>query len=100
VLTTLLLPRVCYEAVPVFLKASQVGFHQPKYSLGFPCVHAPRPQADYEALLPLHHASRFGDVLLNTAKVVFETHMELTQRTSKIGASVPPPEPESVYTGF
>ena len=50
------LPRVCYEAVPVFLKASQVGFQQPKYSLGFPCVHARRPQADYEALLPLQKA--------------------------------------------
>ncbi len=73
-LATLLLSRVCSEAVPVFLKASQIGFQQPKYSLGFPCVHARRPQADYEALLPLHKASRFGDVLISTAKVIFETH--------------------------
>jgi len=42
--------------------------------LGFPCVHARRPQADYEALLPLQKASRFGDVLINTAKVTFGTH--------------------------
>ena len=63
----------------MFLKASQVGFQQPKYSLGFPCVHARRPQADYEALLSLHKTPRFGDVLLNTAKVIFETHPELTQ---------------------
>jgi len=42
--------------------------------LGFPCVHAGRPQADYEALLPLQKASRFGDVLINTAKVILETH--------------------------
>ena len=68
------LPRVCYEAVPVFLKASQVGFQQPKYSLGFRCVHARRPQADYKTLLPLQKASRFGDVLINTAKVILETH--------------------------
>jgi hypothetical protein len=73
-LATLLLPRVCYEAVPVFLKASQVGFQQPKYSLGFACVRARRPQADYEALLPFQKASRFGDVLINRAKVIFETH--------------------------
>jgi hypothetical protein len=38
------------------------------------CVHARRPQADYEALLPVHQVSRFGDVLINTAKVIFETH--------------------------
>jgi hypothetical protein len=42
--------------------------------LGIPCCHAGCPQANYEPLLPLHHASRFGDVLLNTAEVVFETH--------------------------
>ena len=29
---------------------------------------------DYEDFLPLDTASRFGDVLLNTAKVVFETN--------------------------
>jgi len=32
----LLLPRIRSEAVPVFLKASQIRFQQPKYSLGFP----------------------------------------------------------------
>jgi hypothetical protein len=30
----------------------------------------------------MHHASRFGDVFLNTAEVIFETHMELTQQSS------------------
>jgi len=29
---------------------------------------------DNSALLPLHKTSRFGDVLLNTAKVIFEAH--------------------------
>jgi hypothetical protein len=37
-------------------------------------VHARTTQTDYETLLALHHASRFGDVLLNMAKVFFETH--------------------------
>ena len=32
------------------------------------------PLADYETLLPLHHTSRFGNVFLNTAKVIFEAH--------------------------
>jgi hypothetical protein len=56
------------------LKSPKVGFQQPKYSLGIQCVHARRPQTDYEALLPLHKTSRFGDMLLNTAKVIFEAH--------------------------
>jgi hypothetical protein len=58
----------------VVLKSPKVGFQQPKYSLGIQCVHARRPQTDYEALLPLHETSRFGDALLNTAKVIFEAH--------------------------
>jgi len=32
----------------------------------------PLPKPDYNALLLLHKTSRFDDVLLNTAKVIFE----------------------------
>jgi hypothetical protein len=39
--------------------------------LGIPRAHARRPQPDYQTLLALHQASRFGDVLLNTAEVIF-----------------------------
>ena len=41
-------------------------------------------QTDYETLLPVHHASRIGNVFLNTAKVVFQAHLELTRRASKM----------------
>jgi hypothetical protein len=58
----------------VFLKSPEVRFQQPKYSLGIHGVRAPCPQADYEALLPLHQTLRFGDLFLNTAKVFFEAH--------------------------
>jgi hypothetical protein len=30
----------------------------------------------------MHHTSRFGDVFLNTAEVIFETHTQLTQQPS------------------
>jgi hypothetical protein len=56
----------------VFLQSPQIGFQQPKNPLGIPCARARTTQTDYETLLALHHASRFGDVLLNTAKVIFE----------------------------
>ena len=67
-------PDICSEAVSVLLKPPKVRFKQPKYSLGIQCVHARCSQPDYEALLPLHKTSRFGDVLLNTAKIIFDTH--------------------------
>jgi hypothetical protein len=37
-------------------------------------VHFNLASLRYEAFLPLHKTSRFGDVLINTAKVIFETH--------------------------
>jgi hypothetical protein len=58
----------------VLLKSPKVRFQQPKYSLGIQGVRARCPQSDYEALLPLHQTSRIGDVLLNTAKVIFQVH--------------------------
>ncbi len=58
----------------MFLKSPQVRFQKRKYFLSIPCIHAPRPQTDYEAPLPVHKASRFGDVLLNTVKVIVEAH--------------------------
>jgi hypothetical protein len=61
----------------------QIGFQQPKYSLGIQCVHACRSQADYQAFLPLHHEARFGNVSFNTAEVVLEIHKRLTQRSSQ-----------------
>ena len=52
-----------------------------KVSFGHPTrAHARTKQTDYEPLLPVHHASRIGNVFLNTAKVVFQAHMELTRR--------------------
>jgi len=62
----------CPEQVSVFLQSPQIGFQQPKNPLGIPCARARTTQTDYETLLALHHASRFGDVLINTAKVIFE----------------------------
>jgi hypothetical protein len=38
------------------------------------CTHARSTQTNYETLLPVHHAPRVDDVLLNTAKVIFQTH--------------------------
>jgi hypothetical protein len=58
----------------MFFQSPQVGFQQPKYPLGIQCSHARTTQTHYETLLPVNHASRFGDVFFNTAKVVFETH--------------------------
>jgi hypothetical protein len=72
----------------VVLKSPKVGFQQPKYSLGIQCVRADRPQTDYEALLPLYKTSRFSDALLNTAEVIFQTHVESTQRTSEMLAPI------------
>ena len=68
-------PHACSEAVSVFLKSPKVGFQQRKYFLSIPCIHARRPQTGYEALLLMHKASRFGDVPLNTVKVIFEAHI-------------------------
>ena len=58
----------------MFLKSPKVRFQQRKYFLSIPCIHAPSPQTRYETLLLLHKASRFGDVLVNTVKVIFEAH--------------------------
>jgi hypothetical protein len=58
----------------VFLKSPKVRFQKRKYFLSVPCINARRPQTGYEALLLLHKASRFGDVTLNTVKVIFEAH--------------------------
>jgi len=65
---------VCPEQVSVLLQPPQIGFEQPKNPLGIPCARARTTQTDYETLLALHYASRFGDVLINTAKVIFEAH--------------------------
>ena len=59
----------------MFLKSPKVGFQQRKYFLSIPCIRARRPHTGYEALLLLHKASRFGDVPLNTVKVIFEAHI-------------------------
>jgi hypothetical protein len=58
----------------VFLKSPKVRFQKRKYFLSIPRIHARRPQTAYEALLLLHKTSRFGDVLLNSVKVIFEAH--------------------------
>jgi hypothetical protein len=58
----------------MLLQSPKVRFQQPKYPLGIPCADARRPQPDYQPFLPVHHAACFGDVLLNTAKVIFEAH--------------------------
>jgi hypothetical protein len=58
----------------VFLKSPKVRFQKRKYFLSVPCINARRPQTDYEALLLLHKASRFGEVTLNTVKGIFEAH--------------------------
>ena len=58
----------------------QIGFKEPKYSLGIQCVYARRSQADYTTILPAHHAVRLGNVSLDTPKVVLEIHQRLTQR--------------------
>jgi hypothetical protein len=67
--------RLCPEAVSVFLKSLKVRFQKRKYFLSIPCINARRPQTGYESLLLLHKASRFGDVPLNTVKVIFEAHI-------------------------
>ena len=58
----------------MFLQSLKVCFQKQQYFLGVPCLHATRPQPRYKTLLLLHKASRFGDVLLNTVKVIFEAH--------------------------
>jgi hypothetical protein len=70
----------------VLLKSSKVRFQQPKYSLGIQCIGARCPYPDYEALLPLDKTSRFGDVLLNTAKIIFEAHSRLFEPRASYGA--------------
>ena len=49
----------------MLLQSPQVGFQQPKYPLSVQCAHARGTQTDYETLLPVHHTSRFGDMLLS-----------------------------------
>ena len=56
----------------------QIGFQQPKYSLGIQCVHTRRSQADYKAFLPVNQAARFHNESFNAAEVVLETHNRLT----------------------
>jgi hypothetical protein len=63
------------EAVPVFVQSLKVRFQKRKYFLSIPCINARRPQTGHESLLLLHRASRFGDVPLNTVKVIFEAHI-------------------------
>jgi hypothetical protein len=58
----------------MFLQSPEIGFQQPKYPLRLTCAHARGTQTDYDTFLPVHHTSRVGDVLINTAKVIFETH--------------------------
>ena len=58
----------------MFLKPPKVRFQKRQYFLGVPCIHAIRAQTRYETFLLLHESSRFGDVLLNTMKVIFEAH--------------------------
>ena len=62
------------EPISVIFHTPQIGFKEPKYSVGIQCVYARRSQADYKALLPLHEAARFGNVSLYTPKVVLELH--------------------------
>jgi hypothetical protein len=66
--------KAANEADSVFLKSPKVRFQKRKYFLSIPCIHARRPQTGYETLLLLHKAPRFGDVLLNSVKVIFEAH--------------------------
>jgi hypothetical protein len=63
----------------VFLKTPQVRFEQAESSFGIPRIRAGSSQTDYPALLLVHNAPRFGDMLLGTAKVVLVVH------TRKIG---------------
>ena len=51
--------------------------------MGIPCADARSTQTDYETLLPVDHAARFGEVLLNTAKVILVTHRKLTPPAGK-----------------
>jgi hypothetical protein len=58
----------------VFLKSPKVRFQQPKYPLRIQCALTRRPQPDYDAPLPLHKTSRFRNMLLNAANVIFQAH--------------------------
>ena len=58
----------------MFLQSLKLCFQKQQYFLGVPCLHATRPQPRYKTLLLLHKASRFGDVLLDTVKIIFEAH--------------------------
>jgi hypothetical protein len=52
-------------------------------SVTHPICPNPLPlKGNYEALLLLHDAWRFGDVFLNTDEVIFETHTQLTNRVN------------------
>src|SRR4029077_21186579 len=46
---------------------------------GIQCAHPRGTKTDYENTLPAHHAARFGDVFLNTAKIMFIVHTVLTR---------------------
>ena len=67
------------ECGPVFLQSPQIGFQQPEYSLSFPCAEAGGLNTNYEALLPLHHATCSGDMFLDATKVLFHAHAKLTR---------------------
>lgn len=58
------------EDVSVLLKVPQVRLEQAKRAFGVRCIRAFSLQADYPAFLLLHNASRLGDALLGTVKVV------------------------------
>jgi hypothetical protein len=63
----------------VIFKSVEIGFQQPKYSLGIQRAHARRSQADYKAFLPVYQVAGFGKVSFDTAEVVLEIHKRLTQ---------------------
>jgi hypothetical protein len=67
------------KAVPVFFQSPQIGFQQPEYSLSFPCADPGGLNTNYEALLPVHQATCFGDMFLDATKVLFHAHAKLTR---------------------
>jgi hypothetical protein len=66
----------------VIFKSFDIGFQQPKYSLGIQRAHARRSQADYKAFLPVYQAAGFGKASFDTAEVVLEIQKRLTQYRS------------------
>jgi hypothetical protein len=60
------------KAVPVFLQSPQIGFQQPKYSLGIPCADAGGLNTNYEALLSVHHATYRVSVASSGEQIAIE----------------------------